>query len=317
MNENDTKKGSQGQSPGEDAIEESLVATANDTQTLNPQNDQKALEQSASSDDGYVNAISDRKDLVSDDLGSNPILQKIGRLLTNSSGKDWRQGGLDVNSDVRVARPMQVHEFVYVRDLPNHSLVVRVATPVSCQYAAGGYRLTPLTSGNYSIELRDRVFDPDKLVDPKFSSNFKGKNVEVLATGEVARKLFEDVRELVRGSTVNLQREFDLKAVQLFEGLLEMVESGKVTGWSRHVAMVEERDNTTYSATHDGLELSIVRSVQGWDAKYDLIIKQNKLLATRSGSTAKLIFDSLEKQEQNKQLGELEKKLKALGLSED
>ena len=269
------------------------------------------------SQESVKNKVSSSKESASEDLGSNPILKKIGRLLTNSKGSDWKPGGIVLNSDARIPRPVQIHEFVYVRDLPEKSLVVRAATPVSCQYAAGGYRLTPLTSGNYSIELRDRVFDPDKLVDPKYASNFKGKFMEVLATGEVARKLFDDVRDLVQGSTRNLQREFEEKAANYIENLLDKVESSEIVDWARAVAMVEGRDNTTYTITHDGLDFSILRSIEGWDAFYELKIKQGKFEAGRIGSTPKLIFTALEKQEQEKQLQTLEMKLRELGLEDD
>lgn len=251
------------------------------------------------------------------DLGSNSTLKKIGRLLTNTQGADWKQGGFELGPEARVPRPIQVHEFVYVRDLPNNSIVVRAATPVSCVYAPGGYKLNALTSGNYSIELRDRVFDPDKLVDPKFASNFKGKFVEVLATGEVARKLFDDVRNLVRGSTRNLEQEFAQKSRDLFERLLDMVEAKQVTGWTRSVAMVEGRDNTTYVTTYEGMEFSLLRSVQGWDAKYQLTIKQDKFTANQTGSTPKLVFQTLEQHEQDNQIDSLEKKLLDLGLTDE
>lgn len=261
-------------------------------------------------------SVANKEDL-GEDLGSNPVLKKIARLLTNSSATDWKAGGFDISSEARIPRPVQVHEFVYVRDLPEKSLVVRASTPVSCQYAAGGYKLTAITGGNYSIELRDRVFDPDKLVDPKFSSNFKGKFLEVLATGEVARKLFEDVRDLVRGNTKNVQREFELRAINYFDTLLDSVENSQITGWAREVAMVDGRDNTIYRVTHEEMDLSVSRSVEGWDAQFELRIKQGKFEVNKFGGVPKLIFLALEKLEQLNQLEGLEKKLRELGLEDD
>ena len=257
------------------------------------------------------------KEEKDDPLSSNPVLKKIARLLTNSSATDWKPGGIDLNAEARIPRPVQVHEFVYVRDLPEKSLVVRASTPVSCQYAAGGYKLTAITSGNYSIELRDRVFDPDKLVDPKFASNFKGKFLEVLATGEVARKLFEDVRDLVKGNTKNVQREFELKALNYFDTLIDSIEKAEITGWVREVGMVDGRDNTVYKVTHDGMDFIVTRSVEGWDAQYELRIKQGKFDASKIGGVPKLIFIALEKIEQENQLVGLEKKLRELGLEDD
>lgn len=279
--------------------------------------DQPLAEQSSTAELGPARSSKGNEEDVGRDLGSNPVLKKIGRLLTNSTGKDWKQGGFEVNSGNTVPRPIQVHEFVYVRDLGDKSIIVKASTPVSCQYAPGGYKLMPASSGYFSIELRDRVFDPDKLVDPKFASNFKGKFLEVLATGEVARKLFEDVGALVKGSSQNLQRVFEDKAKFLIETLLDKVENSEIQGWARSTAMVEGRDNTTYETTHDGLALTVLRSVEGWDAYYELKIKQDKFEIKKSGSTPKLILAALEHQQQDSELESLEKKLRELGLEDD
>ena len=38
----------------------------------------------------------------------------------------------------------------------------------------GGYQLTPIGGGKYSVELRDRIFDADKVVDPIHGGAKKG-----------------------------------------------------------------------------------------------------------------------------------------------
>lgn len=259
----------------------------------------------------------EQKELDSDTLSSNPVLKKIGRLLTNSSAQEWKSGGALLTAELRIPRPIQIHEFVYIRDLGEKSLIARVATPVTCQYAAGGYRLIPVTAGAYFIEIRDRVFDPDKLVDPKYTSNFKGKFHEILASGDVARKLFRDIHALVRGNSKNFQREFEEKAQKSFDALLDCIEKGEISEWRNEAAIIDGRDTTTYSFEHNELQFSSIRSVEGWDAQYELQIKQNKFEMIKSGSMPKLIFNALEKMQQNSQLGFLEKKLLELGLKDD
>ena len=247
----------------------------------------------------------------------NPILQKIARILTNSKPEDWRTGGQELTIETRITQPMPIYDFVYIRDIKDKSLILKSSIPVNCQYAPGGYCPIPVSSPQFSIEIRDIVFDADKLVNPKYANNFKGKFLEVVATGEVAQKLFILIHNLVKGSSKSLQKEFEDAALALYESLESRVRDREITDWTNQVEVKEGKENTTYIAHYDKFEIKVVKVIEGWDTSFQIKISQGKMHFGRSGPAAKLIYVEIQQMEQENQIVQLENKLRDLGLDDD
>jgi hypothetical protein len=249
-------------------------------------------------------------------VSDNPLLQKIARILTGFNPRDWKTGGKELSPEIRIIQPRASYDFAYVHDIKDKSLVLRASTPVTCQYSPGGYMPIPISNPIFSVEIRDRVFDADKLVDPKYSNNFKGKFLDIVASGEVARKIFLDVHNLVKGSASNKQLEFENKASVLYDSLLERIQKREIIKWTSSTAIKDGRELTAFDVVLDDFCISVMKIVEGWEVSYQVILTSNKMEFSRNGGTPKLIFIEIQQLEQENQICSLEQKLKDLGLDD-
>lgn len=247
----------------------------------------------------------------------SPILQRVAKILTNSKPEDWRTGGAELTIETRIPQPMPNYEFVYIRDIKDKSLILKCSIPVSCHYSPGGYCPTPISSPQFSVEIRDIVFDADKLVNPKFANNFKGKFLEVVATGEVAQKLFVIIHNLVKGSSKNSQREFEDASIAIYDSLPDKLQNREITDWSRSVEVKDGKETTTFTSQLDKFEVKVQKIVEGWEVNFQVKISSNKMSFKRAGGTPKIIYLEIEQMEQENQILKLEEKLVDLGLADD
>lgn len=252
------------------------------------------------------------------DLGfGNPLLEKIRKLLVSTDPECWNIGGEDFSSELRVLRPQTTHEQVLVRDIPNGSLVLHCVQPVSSQYLPGGYGLIESAPPIYTIEVRDRIFDPNKMVDPKYAANQKGKRCDVVASGEIAKSLFIQVRETIRSHLKEKRRLFDEKVSEISPRIIDVIDKSDFSSWEKKSETIKEEQHLSYTAQLQGLSICALRITKDWESRFQLILGDGKFSnSSIASATARTCFQRLEELEQNFQLTQLADRLKGLGLEE-
>lgn len=250
------------------------------------------------------------------DVGfSSPMLEKINRLLVNSDADSWSIGGDDLTPESRFVRPRNVYEQVLVRDIPNGSLVLHYSQPTSSQYVPGGYTLAPLGPPNYTVEVRDRVFDADKLVDPKTAANFRGKRCDIIASGDIAKSLYLQIKETIKSHVKLRRKEFEETSRKLSEDIIRRVEASHIAEWEKFEVATKEDNDVKFITEFDGLLVEIGKYTKDWENTFRIVFTKRKLSYDKtSQSLARTCFKKLEEMEQDCQLYALSDTLSGLGL---
>lgn len=247
-------------------------------------------------------------------MAGNALLQRVTKTLLETNPADWQQAGKPLNPDARFPAPRSVHERVLVLAIPNASLVLRSSQPVGSLYLPGGYTLTPTGPCNYFIEVRDRIFDAEKLVDPKYADNWKGKRCDPVARGQVAKDLFDHVLGMVTEYREERQKHFDQKVTELVHELPELVEKTPVDNWEKKEE-ADEIPRTTYSAEFEGINVSLSKELKDGEHRYSIVFSQGDLLCDdRSARLAKSLLNTIEEMSQNADLIALNSVLEEFGL---
>lgn len=245
---------------------------------------------------------------------SNPALEKIRALLTSTDPEKWRIGGVDLTAETKFERPRLTYEQILVREIPAGSLVLHCSQPVSSKYMPGGYVLTPVGPPNYSVEVRDRIFDANKVVDPRYADNQKGKRCDIIASGEIAKSLFLQVRETIRSFSRDQNKSFNQKAREVLETLSERLEQTVIEEWEKTREQNQDGEDVRYVSEMEDLTIEIGRKIKDWEAQYRIILSaENFSFNHASQGLAKTCFKKLEELEQNAQLAALGDTLKDLG----
>lgn len=253
--------------------------------------------------------------MVEDGSFSHPILERIRKLLTSTDPEKWQIGGADLDHALRFTRPRPTYEQVLIRDIPNGSLVLHYVQPVECRYGPGGYTPVPNGSAHYSVEVRDRIFDAEKLIDPKFSANFAGKRCDTLATGDIAKSLFLQVKNTIRAVCKEKKRAFDQAVEELGRDVPGLVKSIPFSAWEKAVETQEDCTTIAYStATEQGMHLSVGKETRGFDEKFRVTFKRDGFSNPHLPSgVAREAFRLLTEIEQEAQLEKLDDVLRDLG----
>lgn len=245
---------------------------------------------------------------------SHPMLEKIRKLLISTEPEKWGIGGEDLSDELRYQRPRTSHEQVLVRDLPSGSLVLHVVQPVECHYSPGGYVPSAAGAAIYTVEVRDRIFDPAKLVDPKYSANFQGKRCDVIASGDIAKSLFLQVRSTIRELHRGLKKEFDAVTEELSKNLPDTVKAIAYDAWTKNSEQKDGTKTFTFSTEVTGVLVTLVKEVEGFSDSYRAIFSKGPLTYTHLPTgIARQCIRILEEAEQEAQLQKLNGVLKDLG----
>lgn len=249
------------------------------------------------------------------DLGfDNPLLEKIRKLLTSTDPEKWMVGGEDLTPTLRYLRPRPAYEQVLVRDIPNGSLCLHLVQPIQCHYGPGGYSLTPHGAAQYTIEVRDRIFDASKLVDPKFAANFLGKRCDVVAGGDIAKSLYIQVKQTILSFCKERKKEFDEACEALLPEILDRVEKSKFADWKKSSETIEDERTLTYATELRGLAVEVKKKTKGFEDTFKVVVSRDAFVNNKvPQSTARLCFKKVEELEQNAQLEKLGDVLKDLG----
>ena len=253
------------------------------------------------------------------DMGfSNPMLEKVRALLTSTEPERWRMGGEDFSSALRCARPRSAYDQVLVRDIPVGSLVLHMTQPVTSKYEPGGYALTPVGTPNYTIEVRDKIFDANKVVDPRYADNLKGKRCDVIASGDIAKSLFIQIRETIRTLSRDKQKSFDERSREMVNTITERIAETSIEEWEKSKDLVEQTEDIRYVTAMEGITVEVGKKTKDWESQYRLVLSQDNLRFDRTSPTlAAKCFRQLEQMEQGAQLLALTETLKGLGFERD
>ncbi len=244
-------------------------------------------------------------------------LERIRRLLISTEPEKWRVGGADLTELLRFARPRNVYEQILVRDIEQGSLALHMIQPIACQYLPGGYQFIPNGPARYSIEVRDRIFDADKAVDPKYSAAQKGKRCDILATGEIAKNLFNQIRDVIRSFSKNKQKVFETKAVSIVNTIIDRVEQSDFSDWQKTKEATEKTDSLCYSTQIEGVTVEVIKTTEQWESSFSILIRDEKMLYDRATpNLSRAAFQALEKLDQNSQIEKLGEALTGLGFVE-
>lgn len=252
-----------------------------------------------------------------DALAKNPLLKKIYTMLTSSAPESWRIGGLDLTPAVRLPAAVGHYEQIIVRDIPQGSLALHFTQPIACNYLPGGYQPTPIAPATYSIQIRDRIFDANKAVDPRHAAINKGKRCEVIASGEVAKELFLRIREVARTFSENRLRDFQEKAQRLAYNLLAKIDDSDYSLWQKHKVDSGEEESIRFSAEIDALKVDVTRSSSEWRVEYTVRISTDKFeFSQLDPNVSKTAWEMLIRKDETSQLVRLESTLLSLGLDQ-
>ncbi len=245
---------------------------------------------------------------------SNPQLERIRVLLTQTDPERWRIGGEDLTPESRFARPRHTYEQILVRDIPTGSLALHCVQPVSSHYLPGGYSLTPMGPPQYTIEVRDKIFDAEKVVDPRYADNQKGKRCDIIASGDIAKSLYFQVKETIKNTRREKKKSFEERAKDLSQTILERIEQTSIEEWQKDSTSSKEEDDICYTTDIDGVTVEVGKKTKNWETHFRVAFREDHFSHTNvSAGLARSCFRALEEMEQNAQLNALGEVLKDIG----
>lgn len=262
-----------------------------------------------------ANSSGRQPDAGAQDIGfNNPMLEQIRALLTSTEPEKWRIGGPDLSAEAKFERPRHIYEQVLVRDIPAGALVLRWSQPVTSKYMPGGYVFTPVGPPSYTVEVRDRIFDANKVVDPRFADNQKGKRCDIIASGDVAKSLFLQVRDTVRNFSRDQKRGFNEKAREIMQTFEQRLAETTIEEWEKKREQNKDEEDLRYLTEMEGVQVELGRHTKEWEVQYRIVLSEGDFsFSQASQGLAKMSFKKLEELEQNAQLQALGQTLKDLG----
>lgn len=250
------------------------------------------------------------KSLIEQQIEGNPLLKKVRELLTQTDGAKWQVGGEDLTEESRFPHPREAYDQALIIDIPGASLVLHRSQPVKPTYLKGGYALVETGPAYYTVQVRDKIFNAERLVDPKFSSNWKGKRCDIVATGEIARTLFHEVYAKIKTFRVSQQKEFDERSRALLADLPHRIEELNMEAWLRNEAGTTIR----FSTELEGIKVLVERAIDEFGYQYNITLQQEKHSLENKGSRlARALYMKLDEMSQQSELLKLSEVLKKAG----
>lgn len=205
--------------------------------------------------DQGIEVAAEEGELNAEQARSTTILDKIKALLSSTKADRWQQVGEPLDEGRKHQRPLEVWEQAYSTDTKAGVLVLRSSIPITCNYFGGGYSFTQAGRPRYLVELRPRGWSPKWTAE--VSTRGAGpteKNYQVLADGEVARTLFNEVEHSVHHFRDSLKVDFNDSVQRLLANILEQVEGSVASDWK----IIEgEVGYTGYSGDVNGMTVTV------------------------------------------------------------
>jgi hypothetical protein len=200
---------------------------------------------------------------------SQALLEKIKLTLANTPPERWEQAGEELDSARRYQKPQDNWEELFCTDTKTGVLVLRKSTPITSNFFGGGYSFVEGSEPKFMIELRSRGWVPKMLVDPSYrGAGVVDKGYQVLADGNVARQLYQEVFVSVRNHRESLRRDFNDLVQRLINNINEQVQNTAAEDWK--AAESSEQGFSGYSSEVNGMVVTVWTLVRDLSASYGM-----------------------------------------------
>jgi hypothetical protein len=247
-----------------------------------------------------------------DQAPRNPIFEKIRSTLQRTEPDKWRRSGDDFNSEIKHPKPIDVWETLFLLSIKEGNLVLRCSIPLRSEYFGGGYTLTPATDARYSVELREKGWNPRELTDP-FYANSQKKHLKMqrLVEGKMARVLFEEVKTIIESFNTEKRRTFERECFELMSGILSKIAEMDFSRWRK-----DENDPNIvrYSALIQDMSVDVARVNHGDRISFHLKLGRDGMYKSMNSSQIEAIFLAIEEIEKNSSLEQLSQLLESFDL---
>lgn len=237
------------------------------------------------------------------------LIEKIKQTLANTSADRWEQAGEDLDTSRKYQRPQEKWEQLYCTDVKTGVLVLRRSTPITSNFYGGGYAFAQASEPLYTIELRSRGWAPKMLVDPAYrGSGGVDKNFQLLADGNIAKQLYNEVHVSVRNHRESLRRDFNDSVERLMSNIHEQVKGTAPEDWQSVDG--GEQGYTGYRADVNGMTVTVSHVVRDRTASYAMnFTKYGLRWDCRDSSLIKEIYSVVDESVRHASLEQLGKVL--------
>ncbi len=196
------------------------------------------------------------------------LLEKIKATLANTPADRWEQGGEPLDSSKRYQRAQETWEQLFCTDTKTGVLVLRCSTPVVSNFFAGGYNFVESSVPRYSVELRPRGWAPKMILDPSFrGTQATARQVQVLAEGDVARQLYNEVQVAVKQHQESLRRDFNDSVERLSANIREQIQGTAAEDWQ---TVEGEAGYTGYRGDVNGMTVTVGCTVRDRSSSHSM-----------------------------------------------
>jgi len=243
----------------------------------------------------------------------NPVLKKIRETLANTPATSWREYGEPFDSEKRYRQPLPTIEHLFALTKGDNQLVMRCSQPVQGVFALGGYALAAISEPRYFIELYPLNYDVRQVAEPYRRTNKQVILPQALTDGEVAERLFNELKIQVYQAVRETRAKFDAEFEEILSRLPDMVEKLPASTWDKQQ---DTANNFLRFAikTNTSIVIEICGTISG-EENWSGILLTNESGYRRGyeGSRAKTLFNTLREKSQDLGLQTLDKLLSGMG----
>jgi hypothetical protein len=249
-----------------------------------------------------------------DSSASNPVFQRIRTTLQRTDPIKWRRAGEDFNAHGKHPKPIDVWESLFILSLKEGNLVLRCSIPLRSEYYGGGYTLIPVADPRFSVELREKGWNPRELTDPFYAQSIKKHlKVQRLLEGRMAKALYEEIRQSLIIFTSEKRQSFEIECQQMIDTLPERIAETSFNQWSKDIG--DERVIRFGSQIH-GMSIDVARVVHNDRISFHLKLGRDGMYKSINSSFVEKIFHAIENLEHHASLEQLNSLLSTLDIDE-
>ncbi|MCB0337292.1 MAG: hypothetical protein KDD62_13335, partial [Bdellovibrionales bacterium] len=238
------------------------------------------------------------------------LLEKIRLILDKTDPERWKQGGEELKDEDRFKKPRQAWELVFTLDIPAGTLVLRNSTPVKSDFAGKGFHLVPISAPIYTVEIRAQGWHHSELTDPYKRSRIADRRCTVLAEGQIAAELYQQIADSYKAHYEKKQAAFDTEAYAYVAKLPHRLREETLCSWER---LDQDNGDTHYTASIEGMHFDVSRTyVNGREVYGVKVSKRDVSSNLKDIGLMKEVYHSVEELGQTSRLATLSKALEQL-----
>lgn len=247
-----------------------------------------------------------------DFLAPNPLFDKIRSTLQRTEPEKWRRSGEDFNADLKNPKPIEVWESVFVLAIKEGVLVLRCSIPLRSEYFGGGYSLIPTSDPIYTVEVREKGWNPRELTEA-FHAHSHKKNLKVqkLLDGRMAKALYHEVKVIVESFNTEKRRTFERECLEIVSNLLSHVREMRFDAWKKDDG---DPHIIRYHAKIFNMSIDIAQVNHGERISYHLKLGRDAMYKSINSPQIKNIFEAIEDLGRDANLEQLSKLLESIDL---